>query len=175
MRMDELILDLLNLGRLSHIEVDLHRTNLNLVMERVLHEAAYPKKTKAAEVIISGPLPPVWAVENLAGQVLFNLLENALKFVPPGRRPRIHIFAEERESMVRLCFQDNGIGVESEYYERIFGVFEQLHGDAYEGTGIGLAIVKQSMNRMRGRVGLESHPGEGSKFWVEFPPVPKST
>ncbi len=168
MRMDMLIRDLLELGRLSHMEVKLHRTNLNLVIERVLAGAAYQIKTTGAEVAVNGPLPEVWAVEGLAEQALCNLLENALKFVPPGRKPCIHLFAEEREATVRLWVQDNGIGVEPEYYERIFGVFERLHADAYEGTGIGLAIVKQSMQRMGGQVGIESKVGEGSKFWVEF-------
>ena len=172
-RMDVLIRNLLDFGRLSHIEVNLHPTNLNFTMERVLHGVAYQIQTKAAEVVVSGPLPQVWAIESLAEQVLFNLLENALKFVAPGRKPRIQILAEEHEAAVRVWVQDNGIGVEPQYRDRIFGVFEQLHGEVYEGTGIGLAIVRQSMHRMRGQVGIESNQDGGSRFWVEFPVCPK--
>ncbi|HXE58691.1 MAG TPA: ATP-binding protein, partial [Gemmatimonadales bacterium] len=68
-----------------------------------------------------------------------------------------------------LWVADNGIGIEPRYHERIFGVFERLHGgERYPGTGVGLAIVKKGVERMRGRLGLESAPGQGSRFWLEL-------
>src|SRR6185369_10906346 len=107
--------------------------------------------------------------------------------------PHIRIRAEERgESVenggpgeitpppsvghsVRLWIEDSGIGIRPEYHERIFRMFERLHGgDAYPGTGIGLAIVRKGVERMGGVVGVESHPGEGSRFWVELPTVQHS-
>ncbi|HID74248.1 MAG TPA: HAMP domain-containing histidine kinase, partial [Thermoplasmata archaeon] len=78
--------------------------------------------------------------------------------------------AEDRGSMVRVWVEDNGIGISEEYEEQIFRVFERLHGsEVYPGTGIGLAIVRKGVGRMNGRVGVESTPGEGSRFWIELP------
>jgi signal transduction histidine kinase len=71
---------------------------------------------------------------------------------------------------VRLWFEDNGIGIAPEYQDRIFRLFERLHGtDSYPGTGMGLALVKKGIERMNGQVGLESEAGKGSKFWIELP------
>jgi signal transduction histidine kinase len=73
---------------------------------------------------------------------------------------------------VRLWIEDNGIGIPAEYQERIFEVFERLHGpDAYAGTGIGLAIVRRGVERMGGQVGVVSAPGQGSRFWIALPPA----
>jgi signal transduction histidine kinase len=97
-------------------------------------------------------------------------LRGALKFVAPGIRPHVQIWTTERDEWVRLWIRDNGIGIAAEDHERIFAVFERLHGvDAYLGTGIGLAIVRKSMERMRGHVGVESALEQGSSFWVELP------
>lgn len=111
--------------------------------------------------------------------VLVNLLSNALKFVKPGSQPRICIAGERNpchsslsspvRSCVRLSVQDNGIGVAREYWTRIFGVFQRLHtSQIYAGTGIGLAVVKVAIERMGGCVGLDSTPGEGSRFWIDL-------
>jgi signal transduction histidine kinase len=71
--------------------------------------------------------------------------------------------------MVRCWVEDNGVGIAPDHRERIFGIFERLHGgDRHPGTGIGLAIVRKGVERMGGRVGVESTPGEGSRFWVEL-------
>ena len=103
-------------------------------------------------------------------QVFSNLLTNALKFVPEGRKPTVKIRAEPVDGKVRLWFEDNGIGIAPAYWERIFKMFEKAPGaKEYEGTGMGLAIVRKAVERMGGRVGVESTPGRGSKFWVELP------
>jgi signal transduction histidine kinase len=102
--------------------------------------------------------------------VLGNLIGNALKFVPPDTDPRVTLRAEDRGAMVRILVEDNGIGIRPEHHERVFRVFERLHGrKAYPGTGIGLAIVKKGIERLGGRVGVESEPGGGSRFWFELP------
>jgi signal transduction histidine kinase len=102
-------------------------------------------------------------------QVLANLVSNALKFVDSDVRPRVTIRSESRGPVVRLWVEDNGIGIAEEHQERIFGVFERLHGiETYPGTGIGLAIVRRATERMGGQCGVESAPGEGSRFWVEY-------
>ena len=102
-------------------------------------------------------------------QILVNLLDNALKSTPRNAIPRVEIYAEPRAQMIRICVKDNGIGVESQYRERIFGAFERLRSAGDDGgTGIGLAIVKPRVERMGGRVGVESEPGQGSTFWFEL-------
>jgi signal transduction histidine kinase len=121
-------------------------------------------------VNVHEPLPPVVGHEATLSQVLANLLCNGAKFVPPGRAPVLDVRAEARNGVVRLWVEDNGIGIQQEHQERIFGVFERLHGsEEYPGTGIGLAIVRKGVERMGGKVGVESSPGAGSRFWIELP------
>jgi signal transduction histidine kinase len=169
-RMDRLIHDLLEYGQLGHRPLTLTEVDLGRAVEQVLYQLAHEIKGRNARVRVDQPLPRVQADLSLLEQMLLSLLENALKFVPAGVAPDILIRAETREAMVRLCIEDNGIGVDSKYHDRIFGAFERLHAsNTYEGTGIGLAMVKQGMHRLGGRVGLESRLGEGSRFWLEFP------
>jgi signal transduction histidine kinase len=105
--------------------------------------------------------------ETALTQCLSNLLGNAVKFVVHGTVPRVQIWAEERGRHVRLWFGDNGIGIAPKQHERLFNSFHRLNSD-YEGTGIGLAIVKKAAERMGGCVGVESDLGKGSRFWVQL-------
>jgi signal transduction histidine kinase len=102
--------------------------------------------------------------------VLVNLIDNATKFMPAGRPPRVSIRCSPvREERVRLSISDNGIGIAPEYHTKIFDLFARLHKPSeYSGTGIGLALVKRAMDRMLGKVGVESTIGQGSSFWLEF-------
>jgi signal transduction histidine kinase len=97
-------------------------------------------------------------------------LGNAVKFVEPGLAPRVRIKAKiVPEGMVQISFEDFGIGIRKEAQERVFMMFQRLNPPGrYEGTGIGLTIVRKAVERMGGRVGLESEPGKGSKFWVQL-------
>src|SRR5207247_9584134 len=94
-------------------------------------------------------------------------LGNAVKFIAPSVTPRVRVCAETHDGRVRLFLKDNGIGIEKETYEKIFQIFQRLD-HKYEGTGIGLAIVKKAAERMGGSVGVESEPGKGSTFWLEL-------
>ncbi|HWQ90163.1 MAG TPA: ATP-binding protein, partial [Clostridia bacterium] len=123
----------------------------------------------SAKLHVQRPLPKVRANPGVLKEALVQLLSNALKFVPAGVTPNIRIWAEGEET-IRLWFEDNGIGIPAQYHDRVFHVFERLHGtEDYQGTGIGLSIVQRGIERMDGRVGMESEPGKGSRFWIELP------
>ncbi len=169
-RMDLLISDLLEYSRLSRQTFDLEPVNLNAEIEKALHMLSDRVATGKIEV---APLPKVLAHPTVIQQILHNLISNALKFVARGISPQIKIWAETNQTNVRLWIEDNGIGIPSEFREKIFVLFERLNGGCYPGTGVGLAIVRKAVQRMDGAVGVESEPGKGSQFWVEFPAAPK--
>jgi light-regulated signal transduction histidine kinase (bacteriophytochrome) len=103
-------------------------------------------------------------------QLLQNLIGNAMKYRSPERTPTIHVAAERRNSQWVFTVSDNGIGIDPEYKENIFGLFKRLHtGDQYSGTGIGLAICHRIVDRYHGRIWVESEPGRGSAFRFELP------
>jgi signal transduction histidine kinase len=171
-RMDTLIQDLLAYSRLSRVQMLLQPLDLRSVMAQVqAHtEGEFRERKAVVEVAIPETFPHVMAHATTFVQVVTNLLTNAVKFVASGVRPHVRVWAEERGEWVRLWAEDNGIGIAPEHQDRIFRVFERLHGsETYPGTGIGLAIVAKGMERMGGRAGVESTPGKGSKFWIELP------
>lgn len=173
-RMDDLIQDLLAYSRLSRADVELQPVDLAAVVEGAATLAVEQAAARALPALpcidVEHPLPPVVGHAGVLGRILQNLVGNAVKFVEPGTVPHVRISATSCNGLVRLAIQDNGIGVPAEYQERIFRVFERLHPlEAYPGTGIGLAIVRKGAERLGGRCGVESTPGQGSRFWVELP------
>jgi PAS domain S-box-containing protein len=172
LRMDRLIQDLLTYTRLARRDMRMEPVSLDRLVREIIQH--YPElRPEAATIEIRGPLPDVLAHEPSLSQVISNLLSNAVKFVSPGTHPHVRIGFEATSSTVRLWFQDNGIGIKREYQQRLFGMFERLHPEReYEGTGIGLAIVRKAMERMNGRVGMASDGVSGSRFWIELPPAP---
>ncbi len=168
-RMDRLIQDVLTYSRLSRGEMQLHSVSLNKLVHDILQQ--YPEmQPPRSQIAVQEPLPSVMAHEPSLAQVISNLLANAVKFVPPGETPRIRVHAENGGARVRLWVEDNGIGIKPEHQNRLFGVFQRIHSDkAYEGTGIGLAIVRKGIERMGGTVGVQSDGLTGSQFWIELP------
>ncbi|HZQ17125.1 MAG TPA: PAS domain S-box protein [Terriglobales bacterium] len=167
-RLNGLIQDLLEYGRVGRISMPLASVNLL----DAIHEAKRDL----------GGLPPglltiavpkelrVRAYPQVLKQVISNLLSNAIKFRRENSSPEVSVVAETQGDTVRLNVRDNGIGIAPEHQARIWNVFERLHDrEAYAGTGIGLAIVKRAMARMGGTCGVASKPGEGSTFWIELP------
>jgi PAS domain S-box-containing protein len=166
-RMDDLIRDLLAYTHVSRQEVTLRPVETASVAAEVLKHLDQEIRDRSAEVKVEAPLPGVVGDAVLLSQALTNLVSNGIKFVAPGKPPRLRIHAESRGVCVRLWVDDNGIGIPPDEQGRLFRVFERLNL-AYPGTGIGLAIVKRAVERMGGSVGVESRAGEGSRFWMEL-------
>jgi signal transduction histidine kinase len=137
-------------------------------VESVLLRLQKEIQEKNARVESVGPWPVVRAHEPTLTQVVFNLMNNALKFAVPGVAPVVRLRSEERGEFVRVWVEDNGIGIAPNHQDQIFKVFTRLQGEKYPGTGIGLAIVQKGVERMGGRVGVESANGQGSRFWLEL-------
>jgi signal transduction histidine kinase len=165
-RMDRLIQDVLSYSQIVRSEFPLERIELATLLREIL-ESYPPFQPPNAEVDLDGIFPVVWANEAALTQCISNLLGNAVKFVSPGLTPQVRVWSEEHANQVRLFFKDNGIGIEKGAHDKIFQMFQRL-SKAYEGTGIGLAIVQKTIQRMGGTVGLQSEPGEGSTFWIEL-------
>jgi signal transduction histidine kinase len=193
-QMQRLLKDLLEYSKMSQAELKLGPVDLRKAVSEALELLEEEIRGKKAVVTVTEPLPPVIGHPATVGLLISNLVSNGLKFMPPGVQPQVRIWAESGtlddgsrgapESgsdpadaprlalptpAVRLWVQDNGIGIALEHQERIFGAFERLHckGD-FPGTGLGLAIVRKGVERMGGRVGVESEPGKGSRFWIEL-------
>ena len=168
MRMQSLINDLLSYSRVTTRAHPLKSTDFNLVLVRSLMNLGVTIKQNDA-VITSDDLPTVIADESQMGQVLQNLIGNAIKF-RREEQPRIHISVKEEPGEWAFSVEDNGIGIEPEYTERIFVLFQRLHNRSkYPGTGIGLTLCKKIVERHGGRIWVESKPGEGSKFYFSIP------
>jgi PAS domain S-box-containing protein len=165
-RMDSLITDSLDYSKAVQTELTLEPLDPGRLLRGMVE--SYPQfQPPRAEVELSPYFPLVLA--NMAGltQCFSNLLGNAIKFVKPGKVPRVRVWAEEYGDRVRLWVQDNGIGIPSDQQERVFVMFQRL-SKQYEGTGMGLALVRKVVEKMRGKVGLDSNPGQGTSFWVEL-------
>jgi PAS domain S-box-containing protein len=164
-RMDSLIRDVLNYSRIMRSEFPLKTVNVEQLLRDIVdtYPAFAPEK---AHIAIQGYFPPVIGNEAMLTQIFSNLLGNAVKFVPPGRKAEIRLWAEPNEQRVRMFVADKGIGIAADQHEKIFGIFQQANTE-YEGTGIGLAIAKKAVERMGGAIGVFSELGQGSTFWVD--------
>jgi len=168
-RMDALIRDLLSYCTVARTRVDTGPVDTGLVVRDALRILALEIESAGAEISVPDGFPTVVANPSLLSLALTTLLSNALKFVSSEVRPRIRIGHEVQEGRIRIWVQDNGLGIPPQYQERIFGIFERLQNShEVPGTGIGLAIAKVAAERIGGRVGVDSEPGAGSKFWIEF-------
>ncbi|MCI0744164.1 MAG: ATP-binding protein [Verrucomicrobia subdivision 3 bacterium] len=167
-RLDTLIREVLVYTKVSQGQLEMQPTNLERLLSEILimHPQLNPPQ---AEVHARLPLHAVIADETALTQALSNLLTNAVKFVPSDRKAKCTIWTEQVGEQVRIYIQDNGIGIPTRDQKRIFKMFERLQPESkYEGTGIGLTIVRRAVERMDGNLGIESADGKGSKFWIEL-------
>ncbi len=167
-RLATLINDLLAYTRAGVIEGLVTAVDSSAVLKHTLFSLAEAIRESDA-VLTYDDLPPVHMGEAHLQQVFQNLIVNALRY-RGERTPRIHISATSQGRSWRFSVEDNGIGIASQYKEKIFGIFKRLHHDQkYGGTGIGLAICQRVVERYGGRIWVESEPGKGSTFYFTVP------
>lgn len=171
-RMQQLLEDLLDYSRVSRRPQPFEPINCTTILKDVLTDLAVTMQESSA-VVTADSLPTVLGDRTQLRQLLQNLISNAIKF----RReepPLVHIRAEPQEDFWLFTVRDNGIGIDPQFAERIFVLFQRLHSrQEYPGTGIGLAICKKIVERHGGRIWVESHLGEGSTFYFTLPRQPQ--
>ncbi|HLX12269.1 MAG TPA: ATP-binding protein, partial [Bacteroidota bacterium] len=164
----KLINDLLLVSRVATQGKELGQTDFNAVLQSTLANLRKAIEERNA-VVTADPLPKAFADGTQMIQLFQNLIENAMKFCD-GKNPEIHISAAQNGKNWIFSVQDNGIGIEKEFYERIFIIFQRLHDKSrYPGTGIGLAVCKKIVERHGGRIWVESEPGNGATFYFTLP------
>jgi len=167
-RMRLLIDDLLRYNRLDRDQTAATPTDSAGAAHAAVENLAEVIARRGAQVAI-GPLPTVRASAPQLIQLFQNLIENAIKY-GPAEAPQVDISAREDASAWRFSVRDNGIGIEPAYHEKIFAVFQRLHGrDEYPGTGMGLAICRKIVERHGGRIWVESEAGTGATFHFTLP------
>ncbi len=170
-RMTNLIEDLLNLsriGRIKNIEPDV---DLDALISDVKKNLMYSLQEKKVDLKIKDGFPKVRCDRIRISEVFSNLISNAVKYSKKDTRPVIEVGYSEKNDLYEFYVKDNGIGIEKQYFDKVFQIFQRLHakGGEYEGTGAGLAIVKKIIENHGGRIWVDSKPDEGSTFYFTLP------
>lgn len=169
-RMTRLIEDLLNLSRIGRIKNIEPGIDLNELLSDVRKNLVYALDEKKVELTVKPDFPKVACDRIRISEVFSNLVSNAIKYTKKGERPVIEIGWADKKDLYEFYVKDNGIGIEKQYYDRIFQIFQRLHAKGeYEGTGAGLTIVKKIVENHGGRIWVESEVGAGSTFYFTLP------
>ncbi len=172
--MQQLISDLLQYSRINTKGAEFKKINTTKIVEDI--KDLFDSKLKETNgKIVMGDLPDIYGDESQIRQLFQNLVGNAIKFRKQGVDPEITITAEKAGGNWVFKVKDNGIGIEETYKDRIFVIFQRLHSkEAYEGTGIGLAICRQILKKHGGEISLTSEPGNGTEFFFTIPTIEKA-
>ena len=176
-QMDDRIQALLEYSHVLRGPVKLGEVQLDEVVRDALQGLEPGLSASGARVrIVAQPAPgPVAGDRQLLTLAVTHLIGNAIKYVPPDVPPRVLVWMEQVDGRARLSVEDNGIGIQKGEERRLFRLFERLpEAEAYPGNGVGLAVVRAAIERMGGRLGVQSEPGWGSRFWVELPEAASS-
>ena len=169
-RMTGLIEDLLNLsriGRIKNIEPDV---DLNDILSDVKKNLAYSLEEKNADLKIGAGFPTLTCDRVRIREVFSNLISNAIKYSKKGTKPIVELGYSDKPGFYEFYVKDNGIGIEKEYYDKVFQIFQRLHAKGeYEGTGAGLTIVKKIIENHGGKIWVASEVGIGSTFYFTLP------
>lgn len=167
--MDALLQDLLHLSRVIKRDLEKDWVNTEKIIDNALQSLEITIKKLNADIRVDKPFEKIFAQESLLYQCIQNIISNSLKYRNPDRTPVITITPIKDGSHTGIAISDNGIGIAEQHKKRIFNVFERLHPEICEGTGVGLSIVKTIIEKHNGKIFLESTEGVGSKFTVYFP------
>lgn len=168
-RSQALINDLLEFSRVGTRGKPFQQVDCERLINDVCRSMRAAIRESGADIQV-GALPAVRGDPAQLSQLFQNLIGNAIKFAKPGTTPVVRIDGEPRPDSICISVRDNGIGIDSKYFERIFVLFRRLDGSKYPGTGIGLAICKKIVERHGGRLWVDSEPGRGSTFRLTLPP-----
>lgn len=169
LRMKTLIQDLLTVVSISKKDRKVDRIDLGVLVKQVEADLRFCIEQKKTEIIYPSPLPEIDCDPLQLAEVLKNLISNAIKF-NTSTIPQVTLCVEEEKTDILFSVQDNGIGIPGQYQEQILRPFERLHPqDAFEGTGVGLAICRKIIEGFGGRIWLESEPEKGSTFYFTLP------
>lgn len=170
-RMQGLIQDLLNYSRITTKGQDFKKVSTNYALGKAITNLKDMIQQSQAVLVFNDELPTVMADEMQLMRVFQNLIGNGIKFAGE-QPPQINISAEEKNGEWLFSVKDNGIGIEAEFKDRIFVIFQRLHGrEKYPGTGIGLSICKRIIERHKGKIWVESKPGKGANFYFTLPRI----
>ncbi|REL29131.1 PAS domain-containing protein [Rhodohalobacter sp. SW132] len=165
-RMRHIILDLLDFSRIGRINMERNKVDVNQVLQEVISLNKNIIKENRAKVKSECEMPVINAAEGPMHQLFQNLLNNAIKYQEKGKQPVVIISCKEDQEYWQFSVRDNGIGINPEYTDKIFNIFQRLHGnDEYSGTGMGLAICKKIVEEHGGKIWVESEEDEGSTFF----------
>lgn len=166
----QMISDLLDFSRIGRKEIKKKQMDLNQIVQEVLEILSNEIEHRIIHWKIE-TLPPIWGDVNMIKRVFENLLSNAIKFTSQKKIAKIEIGSQmKNDQTLEIFIKDNGVGFDMNYYHKLFGVFQRLHGeDEYPGTGIGLVNVKRIVNRHGGDIRGEGKMGEGAIFYITLP------
>jgi signal transduction histidine kinase len=168
--MNQLIDDLLEYSRLERRELKLDRIEVSSLVSTVIQQVKREATDNHINFVVKVNGESIFSDANGIHQALRNYLDNAIKFTRKVPEPMIEIGSQETLKNVTLWVRDNGVGFDMKYHDRVFDIFQRLNpAEDYPGTGIGLAIVRKSMERIGGRAWAESQPGAGATFYLEIP------
>lgn len=166
---EELINALLRLSRVGRQDLEVSIIDMNELVEKVIAELETDVGDRNVEFVV-GDLPTALGDRSLVQLVVSNLVGNSLKFTGPRERALVEVRGEEKGGRNVYCVKDNGVGFDMQFYDKLFKVFQRLHpDDEFEGTGLGLALVRRIIGRHGGEAWARSAPGEGAEFYFQLP------
>jgi PAS domain S-box-containing protein len=171
-RIQEFINDLLHFNRLGRISLDYRNNEIKPIINEIIENNIQLLEKKQIDFQIDEDFPAVKGDRKRISQAFENLILNAVKYGSETEFPIIRIFSVTTENEIQFCVKDNGPGIDPQYHQKIFALFQRLHTDK-EGTGVGLTIVARVMQLHGGRTWVNSDLGKGAEFWLAFPKEPK--